>query len=85
MKKSTNKPVEKSTKAKSCGCIENINKSLEEMGSNTRLCADNFINLKTGKFSKAKVRLFVEKDNSRKREPLKRIIPIYCPFCGQKY
>lgn len=85
MKKAMKKPVAKSTKTKSCNCLENINISLEEIGSNTRLTCDNFINMKTGKFTKSKVRLMVEKENTRKREPLKRIIPLYCPFCGQAY
>lgn len=74
----------KSAKEKTCKCVENVNIELAKIGSNTRVSMNHIINFNTGK-TRSTVMLATEKEDTKKREALKPIIPTYCPFCGKKY
>lgn len=68
-----------------CNCIELVNQKLEEVGSNTVLLSDVYRNLETFEVTSIRVKLQVQKRDSRSRNPLSFIKPSYCPICGKKY
>jgi hypothetical protein len=69
----------------SCECIALINQAFERDGKNSVLESSHVINLSTGKTMDSTVRIEVSKRDSRKKERAAALIPVYCPFCGQKY
>jgi hypothetical protein len=72
-------------KSKHCKCAANVNKVLEEQGSNTRLELPFRMRLSTGAELEPIPQLKVVKMDPTKRERLATIVPAYCPFCGRKY
>jgi len=74
----------KRAKPKNCNCVAEVNKSLEKEGSNSRLISSLIFNLTTGE-AEVRVKLAMEKADSKKRERIKPLLPNYCPICGKKY
>lgn len=64
-----------------CNCIQEIDKELS--GTNTKL--DIPVSLLLGKLVANRVTISVCKRDSKKREKPIRLIPLYCPFCGEAY
>ena len=68
-----------------CNCIAEVQKNLEESGSNTML--DIPVRwTRDGKMTKTNtVSIATCKRDDKKREKPTRLIPPYCPFCGKEY
>ena len=69
-----------------CDCIDIIQKRLrDDPKINTELDIPAFYNLATGKLRTPRVAIAVLKRDQKSRIPLRRVIPLYCPFCGKAY
>ncbi len=65
--------------AKMCGCVAKVNKALEP----ENVILDTIWSIQDGN-SRVYPQIKVEKREPRGPKP-KKLIPIYCPFCGKKY
>lgn len=65
-----------------CDCTEKVNKMLAE--SNTVLDRISMLNIESGRCRESLVIAASRLDNSQKRSRIKKMLPSYCPFCGEK-
>jgi hypothetical protein len=67
-----------------CNCIIEMQKALEESNKNTML--DIPITFSSnGQLKANRVMISTcKRDNSKREKPIK-LLPSYCPFCGEKY
>lgn len=72
-----------------CECVEKVNAMLAE--SNTVLdecCMVRFrespLSMKAGAIRNSLVIATIRLDQSKKRTKVRRVIPSFCPFCGEK-
>jgi hypothetical protein len=70
-----------------CECVEKVNAVLAE--SNTVLDECCMVSMRGGEDGKSKIRMSLviasmRLDQSKKRTKVRRVIPSFCPFCGEK-
>ena len=68
-----------------CDCAKQVNKSLKENDTNTRLDIPMMLSMSENTVSADRLSVSTCKASSKSRKKAQRVMASYCPFCGEKY